>query len=91
MKTFKDLMPGDRIFSFNKNTREIFIDEIIDIWFDIEYIRLRLMPILNPEEWIDEFDGIIEKKYLNQILINNESAFISPDEKLFFDYINENF
>ena len=31
MKTFRDLMSGDKIFSFNKNTREIFIDEIIYI------------------------------------------------------------
>ena len=28
MKTFGDLTPGDKIFSFNKNNRTIFIDKI---------------------------------------------------------------
>lgn len=90
MKIFEDLIPGDRIFSFNKNSHEIFIDEIIDMWFDIEHVCLRLMPILNADEWIGEFNGFFEKKYLNQSSINSESAFISPDEELFFNYINEN-
>lgn len=31
MKTFGDLMSGDKVFSFNKNNRKIFIDEIIYI------------------------------------------------------------
>lgn len=51
---------------------------------------LRLRSILSAGEWIPEFDSFIETKYLNQSCINGVSAFISPDEKLFFDYINEN-
>ena len=90
MKTFGDLMPGDKIFSFNKNNRKIFIDEITDIWFDKDHICLRLMPILSADEWIPEFDSFIKNKHLNQSCMNSASAFISPDEELFFDYINEN-
>lgn len=82
-------MPGDKVFSFNKNNHEIFIDEIIDIWFDIEHICLKLIPILNANELISEFKSYIEYEYLNQSYMNSASAFISPDEELFFDYINE--
>ena len=89
MKRFEDLISGDKVFSFNKNNRGIFIDEIIDIQFNIEHVYLRLRPILNADGWIGEFNGSFEKKYLNQFSINNASAFISPDEELFFDYINE--
>lgn len=51
---------------------------------------LRFRPILSAGEWIPEFDSFIENKYLNQSFMNSAGAFISPDEKLFFDYINEN-
>lgn len=90
MKTFKDLMPGDKVFSFNKTNRTIFIDEMINMWFDKDLVCLKLVPILNADGWITEFNGFIEKKYLNQSCINSENAFISPNEELFFGYINEN-
>lgn len=90
MKTFGDLMSGDKIFSFNKNTREIFIDEIIYICFGKDRMFLKLRPILSAREWIPEFHSFIENKYLDQFYENTVSDFISPDEKLFFDYINEN-
>ena len=90
MKTFGDLMSGDKVFSFNKNNCKIFIDEIIYIWFDKDLIGLRCRPILSADECIPEFYSFIENKYLNQSCMNSASAFISPDEKLFFDYINEN-
>lgn len=90
MKTFGDLMSGDKIFSFNKSNRKIFIDKIIDIWFDKDRMGLRLRSILSAGEWIPEFDWSIEYEYLNQSCIDSRSAFISPDEELFFDYINEN-
>ena len=50
---------------------------------------LRLIPILNADDWIFEFDAHIENKYLNKSYMNRGAGFISPDEKLFFDYINE--
>lgn len=90
MKTFGDLIPGDKIFSFNENNRTIFIDEIKYIWFDKDHMGLRLIPILNADDWIFEFDGFIENKYLNQSYMNRGAGFISPDEELFFSYINEN-
>lgn len=90
MKTFGDLIPGDKIFSFNKNNHKIFIDKIIHIWLDKDRIDLRLRPILSADEWIPEFDTSIEYEYLNQFCINSRNSFISPDEELFFDYINEN-
>lgn len=89
MKTFGDLMPGDKIFSFNKDNRKIFIDEIIYIWFDKNRMGLRLISILGIDKWIGEFDAHIENKYLNKSYINRVDGFISPDEELFFDYINE--
>ena len=54
MKTFGDLMPGDKIFSFNKDNRKIFIDEIIYIWFDKNRMGLRLISILGIDKWIGE-------------------------------------
>ena len=90
MKTFGDLMPGDKVFSFNKNNRKIFIDKIIYIWFDKDRMGLRLISILGIDKWIGEFDVSIKNKYLDQSYINDIYSFISLDEKLFFDYINEN-
>ena len=90
MKTFGDLMSGDKIFSFNKNNRKIFIDEIIYIWFDKDRMGLKCRPILSADEYIPEFYSFIENKYLDKFYMNSVNAFISPDEKLFFDYINEN-
>ena len=83
-------MSGDKIFSFNKNNHEIFIDEIIYIRFDKDRMGLKCRPILSADECIPEFCSFIENKYLNKSCMNSVNAFISPDEKLFFDYINEN-
>ena len=91
MKTFGDLVPGDKVFSFNKNNHITFIDKIIYIWFDKDRMSLRLSPILSVDEWIGEFDTFIEYEYLNQSCMNSINAFISPDEELFFSYINEKF
>ena len=82
-------MPGDKVFSFNKNNRKIFIDKIIYIWFDKDRMGLRLISILGIDKWIGEFDVSIKNKYLDQSYINDIYSFISLDEKLFFDYINE--
>lgn len=90
MKTFGDLIPGDKVFSFNKNNHIIFIDEITAIWFEKDAMRIRLISILNPDEWFSEFTSFIENKYLNESYINTASGFISTDEELFFSYINEN-
>lgn len=90
MKTFGDLKAGDKIFSFNKNNRKIFIDEIIYIWFDKDRMGLRFRPILNADGWFSEFNSFIENKHLDKFYMESASSFISADEKLFFDYINEN-
>ncbi len=92
MKTFGDLKAGDKIFSFNKDLKRIFIDEITAVIFNKYKMIIECKSIISSGElpWDNEFTSSIENKYLNKFYMESASSFISADEKLFFDYINEN-